>query len=164
MVTGAALRMREGAATRARAPVLSQTASVHYDRKIATGRHCGMAHCHATPDADTMMLSPLSTRSTLAKSVTLAATAIAILAILAVLATAPTARAADASAPTGPTREEVRKDLEAWERAGLRDTYRGDGGPPFFDPDVQRRLAEYQRLRAGAASQPSPPPPPPPPQ
>ncbi|WP_423200289.1 MULTISPECIES: DUF4148 domain-containing protein [unclassified Cupriavidus] len=82
---------------------------------------------------------------------------VAFAAAIAILAMTPVARAADASAPAGLTREEVRKDLEAWERAGLRDKYRGDGGPAFFDPDVQRRLAEYQRLRAGESVPPSSP-------
>lgn len=108
---------------------------------------------HAVRPTDAMIPS---TRLTPVPRVAFAA-AIAILAILAILAMTPVARAADASAPAGLTREEVRKDLEAWERAGLRDKYRGDGGPAFFDPDVQRRLAEYQRLRAGESVPPSSP-------
>jgi hypothetical protein len=61
--------------------------------------------------------------------------------------------AGDSASPRGPTRAEVRADLKAWESAGLRQLYRGDGGPQFFDPNLQRRLAEYQRLRATAPPQ-----------
>ncbi|PWK33545.1 DUF4148 domain-containing protein [Cupriavidus plantarum] len=60
-------------------------------------------------------------------------------------------------APRGLTREEVRADLEAWEKAGLRNRYRGDGAPPFFDPSLQKQLAEYQRLRATTVPATAPP-------
>lgn len=46
------------------------------------------------------------------------------------------------------TRAEVRADLAMWQRAGLPelvDTERYD----LLSPDVQRRLAEYTRLRRG---------------
>lgn len=69
--------------------------------------------------------------------------------------------AADAAyqgAPRELTREEVRADLEAWEKAGLRNRYRGDGAPPFFDPSLQKQLAEYQRLRATSVPAAAPPP------
>lgn len=42
------------------------------------------------------------------------------------------------------TREAVRADLEAWQRAGLSEYYRGDGGPNIANPEYQRRLGAYQ--------------------
>ncbi|PLP97491.1 DUF4148 domain-containing protein [Cupriavidus pauculus] len=50
----------------------------------------------------------------------------------------------------GLTRAEVRADLEAWQRAGLAEYFRGDGGPDFSNREFQRRLEAYQATRAGA--------------
>ena len=54
-----------------------------------------------------------------------------------------------ASEQAGPkTRAEVRADLAMWQRAGLSTAYNSEGFDPSA-PDVQRRLAEYTRLRNG---------------
>ena len=54
-----------------------------------------------------------------------------------------------ASEQAGPkTRAEVRADLAMWQRAGLTSSYNSESFDPSA-PDVQRRLAEYTRLRNG---------------
>ncbi len=62
-------------------------------------------------------------------------------------ATFPAAAQA-AEAPQALTRAEVRADLEAWQRAGLAEYFRGNGGPNFTSPEFQRRLEAYQAARA----------------
>ncbi len=59
----------------------------------------------------------------------------------------PTAAQA-AETPHALTRAEVRADLETWQRAGLAEYFRGDGGPNFTSPEFQRRLQAYQEARA----------------
>ena len=46
------------------------------------------------------------------------------------------------------TRAEVRADLAMWQRAGLGSLYDRDAYNPF-DLEIQRRMAEYRRLRNG---------------
>jgi len=50
------------------------------------------------------------------------------------------------------TRQEVRADLEAWQQAGLAQEWRGDGTPDIYNPEYQRKMAIYQRLRAEQAN------------
>ncbi|GJG94097.1 DUF4148 domain-containing protein [Cupriavidus pauculus] len=54
-----------------------------------------------------------------------------------------------AEAPHALTRAEVRADLEAWQRAGLAEYFRGNGGPNITSPEYQRRLEAYQAERSG---------------
>lgn len=58
------------------------------------------------------------------------------------------AQAAETSAAHTVTRAEVRADLEAWQRAGLADAFRSNGGPDFTSADFQRRLDAYAADRA----------------
>lgn len=46
------------------------------------------------------------------------------------------------------TRQEVRADLEAWQKAGLSDAWRGDATPDIYSADYQKKMAVYERLRA----------------
>lgn len=63
------------------------------------------------------------------------------------------AHAADASKPSHSlTRQEVRADLEAWQRAGLAEAWRGDATPDIYSNAYQKRFANYERLRAAPAA------------
>ncbi|MBB1634132.1 DUF4148 domain-containing protein [Cupriavidus sp. UME77] len=46
------------------------------------------------------------------------------------------------------TRQEVRANLEAWQRAGLAQAWRRDATPDIYSEKYQQRLANYERLRA----------------
>jgi len=50
------------------------------------------------------------------------------------------------------TRQEVRADLEAWQRAGLAEAWRGDATPDIYSNAYQKRFANYERLRAAPAA------------
>ncbi|MGO4304080.1 DUF4148 domain-containing protein [Cupriavidus sp. RAF12] len=66
------------------------------------------------------------------------------------------AHAADVNNPIHPlTRAEVRADLEAWQRAGLADEWRGDGTPDIYSAEYLRKMATYERLRATWSASPT---------
>jgi len=48
------------------------------------------------------------------------------------------------------TRQEVRADLEDWQRSGLDALWMGET-PDVYSPEYRRRLAIYERLRAARA-------------